>query len=96
MKVVCMGSAGSASIMNSASIGGMAWVTLAWTLFALDLAIFAKMRALRAGVMGPVRIRACVDMRLVRMGPAALEAGATGSLGIEGGITAAAGIGLRV
>lgn len=58
------------------------------------------MRALRAGVIGPVRIRACVEFRWVRMGPVVrgtgpLRTGAVGSLG-TGGVVAMDVVDLRV
>ena len=64
--------------------------------------MFAKIWALRAGVMGLVLIRAFVEVRTVRTGPTArdtgggLEAGAMGTLEIGGGVATVAVIGLRV
>ena len=71
---------------------------------ALDalFAWFAKMRALRPGGMGPVFIRACVDLRWVRTGPVVcdagggLEAGMMGGLETKGSVASAGVIGLRV
>ena len=64
--------------------------------------MFAKTRAVRAGDIGPVRIRACVDLRLVQAGPEAcaasgdLEAAAVDTLQEGGGVFSMAVIELRV
>ena len=76
---------------------------LAGALFTSDLfsETFPRARAFRAGGTGPVRIRACVDLRLVRTGPEVRAAG--GDLGTAvtgasevGSVVAVAVIGLRV
>lgn len=92
-----MSSGGSAS--TGETIGGLTGVS-----FALDILFetLAKTRAFRAGGKGPVRIRACDALRLVRTGPVVRAmggssgAGLTGVSEVGGGVVSMVAVGLSV